>query len=156
MRVGIGQQAHGFGPGRVLVVGGVKIPGTWGLRGPGDADVLLRACSDALLGGAGLGDLEDHFPAEDPDWADAPSAVLLAECAVKLAALGLRVVHVDAVLTAVRVDLRPHRRAMRTRLASVLGIEERAVNVKCAPHGATLAGEGIAAQVAATLAEESA
>ncbi|MDA1194035.1 MAG: 2-C-methyl-D-erythritol 2,4-cyclodiphosphate synthase [Planctomycetota bacterium] len=149
MRVGVGHHSHPFDPNRVLVVGGVKITGAWGLRGPGDADVLLRSVADALLGAAALGDLEDHFPPHDEVWRDAPSAALVSECGLKLAARGLRVQHLDAVLHAARPDLRPHRAAMAARIGSLLGLPEGMVNVKVA---GALADDAIAAQVIATVA----
>jgi 2-C-methyl-D-erythritol 2,4-cyclodiphosphate synthase len=150
MRVGIGSCGYGFDPSRVLMLGGVKVPGAWGLRGPSDADALLRAVADALLGAAGLGDIEDHFPARDPEWAHAPSAAVVAACVAKLAARGLAILHVDASVHAQRPDLRDQRAAMRTRLATLLRIEEDAVNVK-SPGAGQLGGEGIDALAVVTV-----
>ena len=90
MRVGIGYDIHAFDPARTLVLGGVKIEGVWGLKGHSDADVLLHAVADALLGAAALGDLGDHFPDTEPQWKDAPSAVLLTEVLAKVRARGWR------------------------------------------------------------------
>ena len=153
MRAGIGSAAQGFDPGRVLMLGGVKVPGVWGLRGAGDGDVLLRATGDALLGAAGLGDLADHERAEE---ADAPSAARVAECIVKLAARGCAVVHVDAVLHTDRAEIRAERAAMAARMASLLGIDAGAVNVKTAPAEAgALGADGVGALVIATVGEAS-
>ena len=152
MRAGIGSAAHGFDPGRVLMLGGVKVPGVWGLRGPGDGDVLLRATADALLGAAGLGDLGDHAREDEPD---APSAALVAECVVKLAARGRRVLHVDALLHTDRAEIRAERRAMAARLATLLGVAEEAVNVKTAPaEGGALGTDGVGALVVVTVGED--
>ncbi len=150
MRVGIGSCGYGFDPSRVLMLGGVKVPGAWGLRGPSDADALLRAVADALLGAAGLGDLEDHFPARDADWAEAPSAAVVAECLAKLAARALAPAHVDVSLHAQRPDLRDHREAMRARLASLLGLGTDAVNIK-SQAGGRLGADGIEALAVVTL-----
>lgn len=152
MRVGIGTRSWRFDPTRVLMLGGVKVPGSWGLRGPGDADALLRAIGDAMLGAAGLGDLEDHFPGAEASWAQAPSAALLAECVVKLAARGLAVVHVDSTLHAERPDLRAERPAMQARVAALLGTAPEAVNVKTAAGG-PLGADGVGALAVVTLEE---
>lgn len=147
MRVGIGYDIHPFEPGRVLVLGGVKIEGSWGLRGHSDADALLHAIADALLGAAALGDLGDHFPDTDPQWKDVPSAVLLAEVVAKVRARGWRAANVDATVIAERPRLGPHRGAMRQRIAALLGIEEGCVSVKATTHeglGALGRAEGIA------------
>lgn len=155
MRVGIGYDIHPFDPGRVLVLGGVKIEGAWGLRGHSDADVLLHAVADALLGAAALGDLGDHFPDTDEAWRDAPSAVLLAEVRTKVRARGWVPSHVDATVVAERPRLAPHRPAMRRRIAELLGLQEDAVSVKATTHeglGALGRAEGIAALAVVTLA----
>lgn len=155
MRVGIGYDIHPFDPGRVLVLGGVKIEGAWGLRGHSDADVLLHAVADALLGAAALGDLGDHFPDTDERFRDAPSAVLLAEVRTKVRARGWVPAHVDATVIAERPRLAPHRAAMRRRIADLLGLEEDAVSVKATTHeglGALGRAEGIAAVAVVSLA----
>ena len=154
MRVGIGYDIHAFDPGRVLVLGGVKITGVWGLRGHSDADVLLHAITDAMLGAAALGDLGDHFPDTDEEWKDAPSAVLLAEVRTKVRARGWVPGNVDATVVAERPKLAPHREAMRRRIAELLGLEEGAVSVKATTHeglGALGRAEGIAAMAVVSL-----
>lgn len=156
MRVGIGYDVHPFEPGRTLVLGGVKVEGSWGLRGHSDADALLHAIGDALLGAAALGDLGDHFPDSDPQWKDVPSAVLLTEILAKVRARGFEVCHVDATVIAERPRLAPYRSAMVERIASLLGLEPGAVNVKATTHeglGALGRGEGIAAMAVASLRE---
>lgn len=154
MRVGIGYDIHPFDPARVLILGGVKIEGTWGLKGHSDADVLLHAIADALLGAAALGDLGDHFPDTDERWRDAPSAALLAEVRTKVRARGWVPGHVDATVIAERPRIGPHRAAMRRRIAELLGLEEDAVSVKATTHeglGALGRGEGIAALAVVSL-----
>lgn len=158
MRVGIGYAILPFEPGRVLMLGGVKVPGAWGLRGRSDGDVLLQAVADGLLGAAALGDLGDHFPVEDPQWRDVPSAVLLAEALARLRAKGLVVTHVDITVVCERPDLRQMRGAMRARLATLLSLEEASVSVKSVPAGGLGAlgdGQGIAALAAVSVADTS-
>lgn len=148
MRVGIGYDIHPFDPGRVLMLGGIKIPGAWGLKGHSDADALLHAVTDALLGAAALGDLGDHFPDDDPQWAEAPSAVLLAEVLAKVEAKGFTPANVDVTVVAERPRLGPHRGVIRERLATLLDLPPSAVNVKATTHeglGALGRCEGIAA-----------
>ena len=152
--MGIGYDIHPFEPGRTLVLGGVKVEGSWGLRGHSDADALLHAIGDALLGAAGLGDLGDHFPDTDPRFRDVPSAVLLAEILVKVRVRGWVVGNVDATVVAERPRLAPYRQAMTARIASLLGIAPEAVNVKATTHeglGALGRGEGIAAMAVVLL-----
>ena len=154
MRVGIGYDIHAFDPGRVLVLGGVKIEGAWGLKGHSDADVLLHAITDALLGAAALGDLGDHFPDTDAEWKDVPSAVLLAEARAKVRARGWVPGNVDATVVAERPRLAPHRAAMRRRIAELLGLGVEAVSVKATTHeglGALGRAEGIAATAVVSL-----
>jgi 2-C-methyl-D-erythritol 2,4-cyclodiphosphate synthase len=146
--VGIGYDVHPFEPGRTLVLGGVKIEGSWGLKGHSDADVLLHAVADAMLGAAALGDLGDHFPDDDPQWAGAPSAVLVAEVVAKVRVRGLVPRQVDATVVAERPRLSPHRAAMRERLAALLGLDVGQVSVKASSQnglGAIGRAEGIAA-----------
>ena len=130
MRIGIGYDIHAFDPACVLVLGGVKIPGAWGRKGHSDADVLLHAITDALLGAGGLGDLGDHFPDTDPVWKDVPSALLLSEVLTKLDARGLAPAHADVTVVAERPKIAPHRAEIRDRLAALMGLETDRVNVK--------------------------
>ena len=109
MRVGIGYDIHPFDPNRALVLGGVRIDGTWGLRGHSDADALLHAIADAMLGAAALGDLGEHFPDGDPQWRGAPSAVLLGIVLEKVKAAGFSLGHVDATVIAERPRVAPYR-----------------------------------------------
>jgi 2-C-methyl-D-erythritol 2,4-cyclodiphosphate synthase len=158
VRVGIGYDIHPFQSGRTLVLGGVKVEGSWGLKGHSDADALLHAIGDALLGAAGLGDLGDHFPDTDAQWKDVPSAVLLAEILVKVRVRGWSVVNVDATVVAERPRLAPYRQAMIERIATLLAIAPDAVNVKATTHeglGALGRAEGIAAMAVVLLQKAS-
>ncbi len=154
MRVGQGFDVHAFAPERPLVLGGVRIPHDLGLAGHSDADVLIHAICDALLGAAGLGDIGRHFPDDDPAFAGADSCDLLARVRELTAEAGWRVVNVDATVIAQKPRLAPHVPAMRARLASALGIEETAINIKATTTeylGFTGRGEGIAAMAVALL-----
>jgi 2-C-methyl-D-erythritol 2,4-cyclodiphosphate synthase len=147
-RAGIGYDVHARVAGRPLVLGGVQFESPWGLAGHSDADVLLHAIGDALLGALALGDLGDHFPPGDPRWKDASSLDLLARIAALLAARGARVVNVDAMVVAEAPRLAPARAAMRDNIARALGIEVARVSVKATTPeglGALGRGEGIAA-----------
>lgn len=130
LRVGEGWDVHALVPGRPLVLGGVTIPHTAGLLGHSDADALLHAITDALLGAAGLGDIGTHFPDTDPTFRGANSAVLLAEAMRRVAALGWRVANVDSTVVAQAPKLAPHIAAMRTAIAQALGLGPEQVNVK--------------------------
>jgi 2-C-methyl-D-erythritol 2,4-cyclodiphosphate synthase len=148
-RTGIGYDSHRFGePGGRLVLGGVELPGETGLVGHSDADVLAHALTDALLGAAGLGDIGDHFPDDDPRWADADSLALLAQVVAILAHSGWRVVNADMTVIAERPRLGPLKQRMGERLAGALGVEPACVNVKATTNegmGFIGRGEGIAA-----------
>lgn len=130
LRVGEGWDVHALVPGRPLVLGGVTIPHTAGLLGHSDADALLHAITDALLGAAGLGDIGTHFPDTDSTFRGANSAVLLAEAMRRVAALGWRVANVDSTVVAQAPKLAPHIAAMRTAIAQALGLGPEQVNVK--------------------------
>jgi 2-C-methyl-D-erythritol 2,4-cyclodiphosphate synthase len=134
MRVGLGFDLQAYDPGRVLMLGGVKIPGVWGLRGRSDADVLLRALIDGLLGAAGMGGIEDHFPEDEDRYEGVPSAALLAEALTKVQARGLRPAGVDLSLIVDRVELDAYRGEICTRVAALLGLPEEDINVKRRPH----------------------
>lgn len=130
IRVGEGWDVHALVPGRRLVIGGVEIPYDRGLLGHSDADVLLHAITDALLGAAGLGDIGTHFPDTDAQFSGADSSVLLAEAARRVRAQGWRIGNVDSTVVAQAPRLAPHIAAMRAAVAAALAIEPAQVNVK--------------------------
>jgi 2-C-methyl-D-erythritol 2,4-cyclodiphosphate synthase len=147
MRVGQGFDVHALVPGRRLVIGGVVIPHDKGLEGHSDADVLLHAICDALLGAAALGDIGGHFPDTDARYAGADSRRLLREVRKKIK--DFRIVNVDATLVAQAPRMAPHIPQMIRNIASDLGIEPGAVNGKATTTerlGFAGRGEGIAAQ----------
>jgi 2-C-methyl-D-erythritol 2,4-cyclodiphosphate synthase len=129
-RIGEGWDIHALVPGRKLVIGGVAIPFERGLLGHSDADVLLHAITDALLGAAGLGDIGRHFPDTDERFRGADSAALLAEAARRVHEQGLRIGNVDSTVIAQAPKLAAHIGAMRERIAQVLDIAPAQVNVK--------------------------
>jgi 2-C-methyl-D-erythritol 2,4-cyclodiphosphate synthase len=154
LRVGHGYDVHRIAPGRRLVLGGHVFESDWGLEGHSDADVVLHAIGDALLGAIALGDLGVHFPPSDPRWKDASSLDLLRRIAALLAARGARIVHVDATIVAERPAIAPHRDTMRGHIAGALGLEVGAVSVKATTNerlGTIGRGEGIAAWALATV-----
>ncbi len=130
LRIGEGWDTHALVTGRPLVLGGVTIAHTHGLLGHSDADALLHAITDALLGAAALGDIGRHFPDTDPAFRGADSAVLLAEAVRRVRAAGWQVANVDATVIAQAPRLAPHIPAMCRRIAQVLGLDEGLVNVK--------------------------
>ena len=130
MRIGEGWDIHALVPGRDLVLGGVTIPHTAGLLGHSDADALLHAITDALVGAAGLGDIGTHFPDTDERFRGANSAVLLTEAMHRVAEQGWVVNNVDSTVIAQAPKLAPHIPAMRASIAKALGIDEAQVNVK--------------------------
>ncbi len=130
MRVGFGYDVHRLVEGRPLILGGVTVPHETGLDGHSDADVLLHALADALLGAAGLGDIGLLFPDTDEAWRGADSAELLREVVRQVRAEGFILVNVDATVALQRPRLRPHIDAMRERIARMLGIEVANVSVK--------------------------
>ena len=130
LRVGEGWDTHALVAGRALVLGGVTIPHSHGLLGHSDADALLHAITDAVLGAAGLGDIGRHFPDTDPAFAGADSLALLAEAVRRVRAAGWRVVNLDSTIVAQAPKMAPHIPAMRERIAAALGLEVGAVNVK--------------------------
>jgi 2-C-methyl-D-erythritol 2,4-cyclodiphosphate synthase len=129
-RIGEGWDIHALVEGRKLILGGVKIPYDKGLLGHSDADALLHAITDALLGAAALGDIGTHFPDTDVQFKGADSAVLLVEAAQQVRALGYEIVNLDCTVIAQAPKLAPHITAMRARIAAVLGVEGGQVNVK--------------------------
>ncbi len=130
IRVGEGWDIHALVPGRALVLGGVTIPHHLGLLGHSDADALLHAITDALLGAAGLGDIGQHFPDTDPAFRGADSLVLLTHAASLVKARGWQLGNVDATIVAQAPKMAPHIPAMRTGIAQALGLDADAVNVK--------------------------
>jgi 2-C-methyl-D-erythritol 2,4-cyclodiphosphate synthase len=154
IRVGLGWDVHALVPGRRLKLGGVEIESTHGLLGHSDADVLLHAITDAILGAAGLGDIGRRFPDTDARHRGADSLELLRVAAEEVRAAGWTVANVDAVVIAERPKIAPHVEAMRKRIAPVLGVAESAIGIKgkTTEHlGFTGRGEGIAAQAVALL-----
>ena len=154
IRVGLGYDVHALVPGRPLKLGGVQIESTHGLLGHSDADVLLHAITDAILGAAGLGDIGRLFPDSDARHKGADSVELLRVAAEKVRAAGWTVANVDAVVIAQRPKIAPHVAAMRARIAPALGVDETAIGIKgkTTEHlGFTGRGEGIAAQAVALL-----
>jgi 2-C-methyl-D-erythritol 2,4-cyclodiphosphate synthase len=130
LRIGYGYDSHRFDGARELVLGGVRFPGETGLSGHSDADVLIHAVIDAVLGAAGLGDIGGHFPDTDGRWRGADSAEMLAAVAVELSENGYRTVNVDATVVCECPKIAPRVPEIRKRLASILGVETGAVNVK--------------------------
>jgi 2-C-methyl-D-erythritol 2,4-cyclodiphosphate synthase len=129
-RVGLGHDTHRLAPGRPLILGGVKIEYTTGLLGHSDADILLHAITDALLGAAGLGDIGDAFPDTDPAFKDADSRLFLDQTLARVREAGWRLVNLDCTIFAQRPKLSPHKSAIRQNLAQLLGLPAEAVNVK--------------------------
>lgn len=130
LRVGEGWDVHALVSGRPLVLGGVTIPHSHGLAGHSDADALLHAITDALLGAAGLGDIGRHFPDTDPAYAGADSQQLLQAAWRLVAGAGFRLVNIDSTVVAQAPRLAPHIDAMRERIAAAVGLPADAVNVK--------------------------
>ena len=130
MRVGFGYDIHPLGKGRKLILGGLDVPHTQGLVGHSDADVLVHAVCDAVLGAMGEGDLGRHYPSSDPRYKDISSLRLLEDVSGMLAKKGFRLVNLDTVIIAQAPRLGPHLDAMRTRIAEVLKVEGGQVNVK--------------------------
>lgn len=130
IRVGQGYDVHQLVEGRDLILGGVNIPFEKGLLGHSDADALLHAITDALLGAAGLGDIGSHFPDTAAEFKDADSRVLLREAYQRVQALGWKVVNVDTTVIAQKPKLAPHIPAMRANIAADLGLPENCVNIK--------------------------
>ncbi|MFN9474323.1 2-C-methyl-D-erythritol 2,4-cyclodiphosphate synthase [Acidovorax sp.] len=150
-RIGEGWDVHALVPGRPLVIGGVTIPHTMGLLGHSDADVLLHAITDAILGAAGLGDIGRHFPDTDAQFRGADSAVLLAEAARRVRAAGYAIGNVDSTVVAQAPRLAAHIPGMRECIAKALQVQPDQVNVKAktaerlGPVGQGLAMEARAA-----------
>lgn len=156
-RIGTGYDVHRLTEGRDLILGGVKIPYEKGLLGHSDADVLLHAVMDALLGAAALGDIGLHFPDNDPAYKGADSLRLLSAVREILSANAFAVVNVDATIIAQRPKMRPYIEEMRENIAKTLGLPTNAVSVKATTEeglGFTGDGSGIAVQAAALLEKQ--
>jgi 2-C-methyl-D-erythritol 4-phosphate cytidylyltransferase/2-C-methyl-D-erythritol 2,4-cyclodiphosphate synthase len=153
-RIGMGFDVHAFSPGDGLWLGGIRIPHERSLSGHSDADVVLHAVTDALLGAIGEGDIGDHFPPSDPQWLGAASARFVGHARSLIEERGGRIDHVDVTLICEAPRIGPHRAAMRARIAGLLGLAEGRVSVKATTTerlGFTGRGEGIAAQAVATV-----
>lgn len=157
IRTGIGYDVHQFAEGRPMVLGGVRIPFDRGLLGHSDADVLLHAIADAILGAAALGDIGAHFPPSDPAFKDADSQLLLMESCRLLSRAGYRVVNLDATIVAEAPRILPHVPQMREVIASACNITIDDVSVKATTNermGFVGREEGIAALAIATIERE--
>jgi 2-C-methyl-D-erythritol 2,4-cyclodiphosphate synthase len=156
MRIGHGYDVHKLVEDRDLILGGVKIPYEKGLLGHSDADVLLHAVSDALLGAAGLGDIGKHFPDTDPQYKGADSLKLLEIVGQRVVEAGYRVSNIDVTMIAQRPKLRPHIETMEHNIATALGIDPSRVNVKATTEeklGFTGDGSGMACHAVCLLEE---
>ena len=156
MRIGHGYDVHRLVEGRKLILGGVTIDYPLGLLGHSDADVLLHAVSDSLLGAAGLRDIGYHFPDNDPNFKDADSLELLKIVGQKVAAAGYRISNIDVTMIAQAPKLKPHIEAMQRNIASALNLEVSRVNVKATTEeklGFTGSGEGMACHAVCLLDE---
>ena len=154
MRIGMGYDVHRLTEGRDLILGGVKIPYEKGLLGHSDADVLLHAVMDALLGAAALGDIGKHFPDSDPAYKGISSLKLLEHVGELLEKEGYTVGNIDATIIAQRPKMAPHIPVMRKNIAEVLRIEESQINIKATTEeglGFTGSGEGISSQAVCLL-----
>ena len=156
MRIGHGYDVHKLVEGRDLILGGVKIDHSLGLLGHSDADVLLHAVSDALLGAAGLGDIGKHFPDTDPRYKGADSLKLLEIVAQRVNAAGYRVSNIDVTMIAQKPKLRPHIEQMEKNIASAVGIDVSRINVKATTEeklGFTGTEQGMACHAVCLLEE---
>jgi 2-C-methyl-D-erythritol 4-phosphate cytidylyltransferase/2-C-methyl-D-erythritol 2,4-cyclodiphosphate synthase len=153
-RTGLGFDVHAFGEGEELWLGGLRVPYARGLKGHSDADVLLHAVTDALLGAAGAGDIGVHFPPSDPQWRGAASSTFVEHARALIEALGGLIDHVDSTLICEAPRIGPYRDAMRARLAALLRVPVGRISIKATTTerlGFTGRGEGVAAQAIATV-----
>ncbi len=149
MRVGIGYDVHRLVEDKPLIIGGVTIPYELGLLGHSDADVLLHAITDAILGAAALGDIGKHFPDTDPKYKGADSLVLLEESVRLVREAGFNVVNIDATIIAQQPKMRPYIEDMRTNVAKAVDLDVSCINIKATTEeglGFTGAGQGISSQ----------
>jgi len=157
MKIGIGYDVHRFAKNRKLIIGGVEIPYKKGLLGHSDADVLLHAITDALLGAAGLGDIGEHFPDKDPEYKGISSILLLKKTASLLKEKGYKIVNIDSIVITEEPKLSPYKDEMKKNIAEALEISPENVNVKGKTEeklGFTGRKKGIKAEAAALLSEE--
>jgi 2-C-methyl-D-erythritol 4-phosphate cytidylyltransferase/2-C-methyl-D-erythritol 2,4-cyclodiphosphate synthase len=156
-RTGLGFDVHAFGGDGPVMLGGIAVPHDRGLAGHSDADVVLHAITDALLGAAGMGDIGEHFPPSDPQWQGAASEQFLAHAAGLIRSAGGIIDHIDCTLICEAPKVGPHRAAMRANIARILAIPENAVSIKATTTerlGFTGRSEGIAVQAAASIRME--
>ena len=154
IHVGIGYDVHQLTEGRKLILGGVDIPHTKGLDGHSDADALMHALTDAVLGAIGEGDIGQFFPNTDPRWKGAPSRIFLEEAARQVTLRQGRLINVDATLIAQAPKLMPHVQAMKANLAAALGLDPKKVGIKATTNeqmGFIGREEGIAAMAVASV-----
>lgn len=154
-RTGIGYDVHRFAEGRACILGGVEIPHERGLEGHSDADVVLHALADALLGAAALGDIGRHFPPSDPQWAGMDSGAIVRRSVELLAERGMEPIHVDVTVIAEAPKINPHLAAMQEAIGAVVGLPPETISVKATTNermGFVGREEGIAAIAVATIA----
>ncbi len=155
-RIGLGYDSHRFAPGRALVLGGVTIPSELGLAGHSDADAVLHALTDAILGAIGAGDIGEHFPDTDPKFKGADSATFIAAAVAMAVEKGCKIGNADITVILQQPKLGPHKQAMRGRIADLLGVGPDAVAVKAKTNehmGFIGRGEGIAVIASVMLVE---
>jgi 2-C-methyl-D-erythritol 2,4-cyclodiphosphate synthase len=156
MRIGHGYDVHPFGPGRPLILGGIRFETERGLAGHSDGDAAVHAIVDALLGAAALGDIGTHFPSSDERWRGANSLDLLKQTVILVASAGYAIVNVDATIVAQAPRIAPRVAEMRSALAGALGLDLTGVSVKATTSdglGAVGRGEGVAAYAVALIEE---
>tara|TARA_Y100001934_G_scaffold72973_2_gene90690 strand:- start:1056 stop:1535 length:480 start_codon:yes stop_codon:yes gene_type:complete len=153
-RVGLGYDVHQLKEGRPLILGGVEIPHKTGLDGHSDADVLMHAICDAILGALGQGDIGSFFPPSDPQWKDAPSKIFLQEAASQIKKQNGQLINVDAMLIAEAPKIAPHISAMKNNIAAALGVKPGDIGIKATTNetmGFIGRGEGMAAHAVASI-----
>ncbi|MBL61853.1 MAG: 2-C-methyl-D-erythritol 2,4-cyclodiphosphate synthase [Opitutae bacterium] len=153
-RVGLGYDVHQLKAGRPLILGGVEIPHDTGLDGHSDADVLMHAICDAVLGALGEGDIGSFFPPSDPQWKNAPSKIFLEEAARQIESRGGRLINVDAMLIAEAPKIAPHVDAMKANIAAALDVPATTIGIKATTNetmGFVGRGEGMAAHAVASV-----
>ena len=153
-RVGLGYDVHQLKTGRPLILGGVEIPHDTGLEGHSDADVLMHAICDAVLGAIGEGDIGSFFPPNDPQWNNAPSKIFLEEAARQIESRGGHLINVDAMLIAEAPKIAPHVTAMKANIAAALGVSSNDIGIKATTNetmGFVGRGEGMAAHAVASV-----